>query len=61
MKATQVMLNAGYAAARKAVEDYSEFDSSMIPDAALQLVVQDILTASLAVAPSPAPAPKVGT
>ena len=44
---TQAQLTAACAAARQAVEDYSEFDSSMIPDSALQAVVSKALVAAL--------------
>ncbi len=57
MKATQTMLNAGYAAGRKALENYSTFDSSMVPDDALHTFVQEVLAAALAVSPIPALAP----
>jgi hypothetical protein len=44
---TQAQLTAACTAARQAVENYSAFDSSMIPDSALQAVVSQALTAAL--------------
>lgn len=52
---TQAQLAAACTAARQAVENYSSFDSSMIPDDALQAVVSQALTAALNV---PHPTPK---
>ena len=46
---TTEAIAAGVAAARAAINDYSSFDSSMVPDDALEKVVTDALTAALAV------------
>jgi hypothetical protein len=54
---TQAQLTAACAAARQAVENYSEFDSSMIPDSALQAVVSKALVAALNI-PHPVITPK---
>ena len=47
IKPTQSQIAAACKAARQAVENYSEFDSSMIPDDALESVVVAALTAAL--------------
>jgi hypothetical protein len=44
---TQSQVTAACAAARKAIQDYSGFDSSMVPDDALQTVVVAALNAAL--------------
>lgn len=44
---TPAQLDAATAAARKAIEDYSSFDSSMVPDDVLRTVVLEALTAAL--------------
>lgn len=49
MTPTQEAIDAAVAAARAAIKDYSEFDSSMVPDDALEKVVADSLNAALAV------------
>jgi hypothetical protein len=54
---TQAQLAAACAAARKVIDNYSAFDSSMVPDDALQTVVSDALVAALNV-PSPTTTPK---
>ena len=48
---TSAQLTAATQAARKAIEDYSEFDSSMVPDAALTTVVEAALIAAFNVQP----------
>ena len=53
MTPTPEAIAAGVAAARKAINDYSAFDSSMVPDDALAKVVTDALTAALAVLSPP--------
>jgi hypothetical protein len=54
MTLTQEATNAAVAAARAAINDYSAFDSSMVPDDALEKVVVDALTAALKVMNPPA-------
>jgi hypothetical protein len=54
MTATQEAIDAAIAAARAAINDYSSFDSSMVPDDALEKVVTDSLNAALAVLFPPA-------
>ena len=49
MTPTQEAIEAAVAAARAAINDYSQFDSSMVPDEALGKVVTDALTAALGV------------
>lgn len=49
----QNMINAGFHAGRKALEDYSEFDSSMVPDDALMTFVNEVLNAACRVMPVP--------
>lgn len=44
---TPAQLAAACTAARQAVENYSAFDSSMIPDDALEAVVSEALVAAL--------------
>jgi hypothetical protein len=56
MAIDQNALNAAFKAGRKALEDYSEFDSSMVPDAALQLFVTDVIQGYLAALPKSTPA-----
>jgi hypothetical protein len=51
VKPTVNQLNAGFDAGRKALNDYSEFDSSMVPDAALLTFVTAVATAILNVQP----------
>jgi hypothetical protein len=46
---TQDVVNAACKAARKAIQDYSAFDSSMVPDDALEEVVSKALDAAVAV------------
>ena len=53
VKPTEAQLTAACTAARQAVENYSAFDSSMIPDSALQAVVSQALTAALNVPTNP--------
>jgi hypothetical protein len=48
---TTAQLTAATQAARKAIDDYSSFDSSMVPDAALTTVVESALIAALNVQP----------
>ena len=43
------VLNAACAAARKAINDYSSFDSAMVPDDALRTVVEKALDAAVVV------------
>ena len=47
MKVTPAMLDAAVAEARKAIEEYSAFDSAMVPDSALKTVVERALIAAL--------------
>ncbi|HMF68692.1 MAG TPA: hypothetical protein VK602_13920 [Phyllobacterium sp.] len=54
---TQAQISAACAAARKSIQNYSAFDSSMVPDDALQSVVSAALVAALNV-PHPATPPK---
>lgn len=61
MKPSQAAINAGMAAGRKALEDYSSFDSAMVPDSALLLFVTDVLTAGFAVSTPPATPPQSAT
>jgi len=56
-KPTAAQLSAACAAARQAIENYSSWDSSMVPDDALQTVVDAALVAALNV---PAPQPPKG-
>ena len=49
------MINAGFHAARAAIEAYSEIDSSMVPDEALMTVVTDVLQAAEKVRPKVTP------
>lgn len=44
---TEAGLDAACAAARKAIEDYSSFDSAMVPDDALRTVVTEAVIAYL--------------
>jgi hypothetical protein len=44
---TPTQLTVACAAARKAIENYSSWDSSMVPDDALETVVNDALVAAL--------------
>lgn len=44
---TQAQLDAATAAARQAIENYSSFDSAMVPDDVLLTVVTEALTAAL--------------
>jgi hypothetical protein len=46
-KPTDAQVAAACAAARKAIEDYNAWESSMVPDSALQSVVEAALTAAL--------------
>ena len=48
---TTAQLTAATQAARQAIENYSEFDSSMVPDSALTSVVEAALIAALNVQP----------
>jgi hypothetical protein len=50
---TKAQLDAGIKAGRKALDNYSEFDSSMVPDDALATFVSDIATAILNAPKSP--------
>jgi hypothetical protein len=50
---TEDALNAACLAARKSIEDYSVFDSSMVPDDALRTVVSNALDAAVAVFNTP--------
>lgn len=53
---THAQLTAACAAARKSIQNYSAWDSSMVPDDALQTVVNSALVAALnTVAPHPTP------
>ena len=42
---SQAQLEAGFAAGRKALDDYSSFDSSLVPDDALLIFVTAVATA----------------
>jgi hypothetical protein len=53
---THAQLNAGIVAGRKALQDYSSFDSSMVTDDALATFVADVALAILNV-PAPHPNP----
>jgi hypothetical protein len=44
---TDAQIKAGCVAGRKALEDYSHFDSSMVPDDALETFVITVATAIL--------------
>ncbi len=44
---TTDQLNAGFDAGRKALNDYSQFESSMVPDEALLTFVTEVATAVL--------------
>jgi hypothetical protein len=56
---THAQLTAGIAAGRKALQDYSSFDSSMVPDDALATFVADVGQAILNVPqPHSTPPPK---
>lgn len=44
---TPAQLDAATSAARKAIQDYSQFDSSMVPDDVLRTVVLEALSAAL--------------
>jgi hypothetical protein len=44
---TEDQIAAGVKAGRKALDDYSHFDSSMVPDAALEVFVREVATAIL--------------
>lgn len=44
---SQTQVTAGDVAARRAIKEYSEWDSSMIPDSAIQAVVIQVLIAAL--------------
>lgn len=44
---SQEQVIAGQAAARRAIQQYSEFDSSMVPDDAIHTVVVQVLIAAL--------------
>lgn len=46
---TDAVVDAACVAARKAIQDYSSFDSAMVPDDALRTVVSDALMAAVAV------------
>jgi hypothetical protein len=48
-------LNAAIAAGRKALQNYSSFDSSMVPDDALATFSADVITAYLNAIPHPQP------
>ena len=48
---TQAQLAAGVKAGRKALDDYSSFDSSMVPDAALAAFVTAVVAAAINVPP----------
>jgi hypothetical protein len=52
-KPTAAQLAAACHAARQAIKNYSEWDSSMVPDDALQTVVNAALVAALNVPPPP--------
>lgn len=54
MTPTFAMIAAGAKAGRKALDDYSTFDSSMVPDDVIETVVTQVLTAALALVPPPA-------
>jgi hypothetical protein len=57
---THAQLAAACAAARKAIQNYSAWDSSMVPDDALQTVVNAALVAALNI-PVPHPQPPKGS
>lgn len=46
-------LAAAFRAGRKALDDYSAFDSSMVPDDALEVFVTDVINGYLAALPPP--------
>jgi hypothetical protein len=48
---TQAQLDAGVKAGRKALDDYSSFDSGMVPDDALATFVAAVATAILNATP----------
>ena len=50
---TQAQLAAGVKAGRKALDDYSSFDSSMVPDDALATFVAAVVEAAINVSPPP--------
>ena len=52
-KPTEAQLTAACAAARKAIDDYSAFDSSMVSDDVLQTVVSEALMAALNIPTTP--------
>jgi len=49
---TAAQLKAACTAARQAIQDYSSFDSAMVPDDALETVVSKALAAALNVQPT---------
>ena len=49
---TQEQIQAGCVAGRKALQDYSAFDSSMVPDDALEQFVTDVGTAIINTIPT---------
>jgi hypothetical protein len=51
IKPTQAQLDAGNQAGRKALDDYSTFDSGMVPDEALAAFVEAVATAILNATP----------
>ena len=53
---TTDQLNAGFDAGRKALNNYSQFDSDMVPDEALLTFVTEVATAVLNT-PTPAETP----
>lgn len=48
---TQEQIAAGVKAGRKALDNYSRFDSGMVPDDALQTFVEEVAAAVLNTAP----------
>jgi hypothetical protein len=57
MTPTPAMIAAGAKAGRKALDDYSTFDSGMVPDDALDTFVTAVLTAALALIKPPVKGP----
>lgn len=52
MNVSQAAIDQGMAAGRKALQNYSSFDSSLVPDSALRIFVQDVLVAGFGTIPA---------
>lgn len=52
MQVSQAAINAGMKAGRTALQNYSSFDSAMVPDAALLTFVTDVLKAGFGTVPA---------